>query len=96
MAKFLYVTEFRDLSIRNAPGPVPQEPAEASQKSADFTSAHQEITLGAHTNFLRLITDTDCHVSFGTAPVEDGTGEFLKAGIEYLRGVAPSSKVSVL
>lgn len=97
MAK-LFMTEYGSLTqTSGAPIPVPQEPSAANQV-VDFTSGvTQSAVFNGATKFVRLISDTDGYLAFGTNPTAvTGTSTLIKADQEYWFGVQPEHRLSVI
>lgn len=96
----LFISEYivlADAGGRSAQAP--QEPA-LNQTPVDFSGGvAPSAAFAATTRFISMISDTDCYVVFGTAPVAvTQAGFYLPAKREMVRGVpqGASYKVSVI
>lgn len=67
MAK-LYVTEYANMgeTLRGAP-PIALEP-ELAEQVVTFTTTTQSSAFNASTRFVRIHTDSICHIAFGASP----------------------------
>jgi len=94
MAK-LYISEYAKLATdyNGQPVPVAKEPAAAVQV-VTFTTATASAAFNSRTEMVRLLSDTDCHLAFGSAPVATTSYALYKADTEYWVGVAAGDKVS--
>ena len=93
---YLYISEYRNLGADGETrlAPIAQEPALARQR-VSFTTAASSSAFAAKTRFVRLYSDTACHVTFAASPTALATDHPLAADQEYWFGVVPGQKVSV-
>jgi hypothetical protein len=82
----LYITEYAEMQIGPAgrQGQMPLEPPLAEQ-AITFTTHVESAAFNAKTRFVRLHTDTNCFVVFGTAPtaVTSTNGRMAANQTEY-------------
>lgn len=68
----------------------------ASQVVAFTGSSAQSVALAAATTLIRVTSNQDCFLAFGSNPTATNTAFFLPAGaVDYL-GVTPGTKVAAL
>lgn len=67
---FIYISEYSDegMDSKGRIMPCAKEPAIANQRVAVGLSSTQSAALNANTTLVRINTDTDCCVLFGTNP----------------------------
>jgi hypothetical protein len=85
----LYITEFRLLSKDGASDVVPaaMQPALANQTRSLSTSSAQSTAFNTQTAMVRLQTDVDCFVLFGTDPTATTSSMPLAANTPEYFGV---------
>lgn len=93
----LYITEFFGCGSNERGGlnPIAMTPSAADQAIAIAGASAQSALLNAATSMVRLTTDANCSVKFGTNPIAAVTTMRLAAGsVEYF-GVTPGSMLKV-
>lgn len=95
----LYISEFMNSgnSKSGAQMQLGVQPAVALQK-IDFSGgiSVQSNAFNTKTYFVRLYTDADCHLDFGTSPTATVNHMFLPAGsVEYF-GIREGDKLAVI
>lgn len=98
MAK-LYVSEYPgavalEAGRRAYVAGVGQEPALVVQ-AVTFTTATASSAFGAATTMVRVVSDADCRVAFGSAPTATANSAFLPSKVPEYFAVSPGHKVSV-
>lgn len=94
MAK-LYITAYKQPDYLPAGQlPVAREPG--TDQVVTFSGETKSNVFGDGTTVIRLISDTDCHIQFGTNPTADSNKQFLPANVVEWRGVRVNDKVSVI
>lgn len=93
----LNVTEYAEIAKNSLSAPIAaaKEPSITVQ-NVTFTTATPSSAFNADTRFVRVISDADCHVAFGSDPTATTSSTKLKADIEYYFGVTAGHKVSVV
>ena len=95
----LYIQEYGSISRQGdrKTMPVGQEPAEASQIK-DFTSGETDSdAFGVGTHLVRLESDTDCHLKFGSGTQTATTKHMkMKADQPEYFGVFPGHFLAVI
>lgn len=94
----IYVSEYRDLVIDQT-GRLAQTikaPADVIQTISITASSQQTSAFGNMTRFIRVATDTACHILIGTNPTATATSEYLPAGQVEIYGVNPGMKLAVI
>lgn len=71
-------------------------PRGTAQKVAIGASHAESSAFGATTKVVRLVSDVNCYVAFGAAPVATSSSLLMIAGVPEFFGVQPGEKVSVL
>ena len=93
----LFITEFSTSGIDERTGlrPVAMTPSLVDQTVAIAAASAQSAVLNVATSFVRLTTDVNCSVKFGTAPVATATTMRMAAGsVEYF-GVPPGGTLRI-
>lgn len=94
----LYITEFQASgnSESGAQLQVSMQPAVAMQKLS-FSTSTQSAEFDDRTLFIRLHTDADCHIVFGTNPTATTNHMSMLAGsTEYFGAITPGLKLAVI
>lgn len=94
----LYITEFQASgnAESGAQLQVGMQPAVAMQRLS-FTGSTSSATFDPRTRFIRLHTDADCHVVFGTDPTATTNHMPMLAGsTEYFGAITPGLKLAVI
>lgn len=92
----LWMSEYSGVGPGNIQAPI--EPVLAAQTVTVATETDSSA-LQPNTRLVRFVTDTDCHIKFGTSPTATTSDEKLVAGIPEFRWVqagAGTMKVSVI
>lgn len=91
----LYITEYTKMASHEGYGRPPELAMEpGTDQAVTFTTATQSAAFASPTRFVRVMSDTNCHVLFGSNPIATTTNQRLIADVEYWRAVAPGDKVS--
>lgn len=91
----MHITEF-DTTGKDGKGATNQvgaTPALTHQRKV-FTSSTQSDTFSPQTNLIRIITDADAYVLFGSNPTADATHMLIKASVPEYFGVRPGDKLA--
>ena len=96
----LFITEFQTLGgdARGGLSPIAMTPSLVDQTVAIGAASVQSAALNVATSFVRLTTDVNCSVKFGTNPIATATTMRMAAGsVEYF-AVTPggASKIAVI
>lgn len=96
----LYIAEFTSTGgisyVSGNPMQLPKAPPAAGQV-VTFTTTVQSAAFNAATTFVRLISDTDCHLEFGANPTATVSSVIkLTAGVPEYLGVTPGQKVAAI
>lgn len=94
MAK-LWITEFASLG-RSGPGywvPVASMPPVAEQV-VDFTISTPSLPFSNRTQFIRVVSDADAHLSFGDNPLADVDSLRLPADLSEYFGVYQGTRLA--
>jgi hypothetical protein len=95
MAK-LSITEYTSMAQHEGYGKPPELALEpGTDQEVTFTTATSSNAFAATTQYVRLVSDTNCRVKFGAAPTALATSQRMVADVEYWRAVEPTHKVSV-
>ncbi len=98
MAK-LWITELsrqgRDGELAVNIVPIAQLPALTTQV-VTFTTTTQSAALGAVTSFVRVISDTDCHIVAGANPTATTSDLKMIAGMPEYFGVIAGQKIAAV
>ena len=87
-----YITEYNTIGVQNGNSiPVAQEPAVTDQ-AIMFTTATQSDAFNDNTKYVRIVSDTAFHASFGTNPTATASTQYCPANIEIWRMVSPGHK----
>lgn len=97
----LNVTEFSgdfdDAGLRRlAYFEMPYEPAVSTNVVTFTGTPGSSSTFNTNTQFVRLMSDADCHILFGSDPTATTSKEKFQADVEYFRGVTAGQKLSVI
>jgi hypothetical protein len=86
----LSITEYESVGrdIQGSPLPAGQVPAVAIQNITFTTSATQSAAFNTKTVFIRVVSDVDCRLVFGTDPTADQTSTLLASGQAEYFGIA--------
>lgn len=94
----LNISEYNRLARGNdgsPPMPSGLEPVLARQDVAIGATSTQSVTLHRHTMLVRVVSDLDCRIEFGTDPTAGAMSAILPAGsVEYF-GVEPGSDYKI-
>lgn len=96
----LYITEFVAIPKdgpygTSTPMPVGATPAIAEQKVA-FTTTTQSAAFNAATRYVRVISDTNCHLAFGANPTATTSSMRVVADVPEYFGVVAGQKVAAV
>jgi hypothetical protein len=93
MAK-LYIKEYSGVrQVEGGLAQIGEEPGTA-QTPVTFTSAAASAAFASGTKMIRIISDTNCHLAFGTGPIATANDMLVIANtVEYF-GVKEGQKVS--
>ena len=93
----LYVTEYGKFGFDDNGGSIPlgREPAITTQV-VTFTTSTASNEFAANTKLVRIISDTDCHLLFGSSPTATTNHQFLPANQEAWRMVTGGMKVAAV
>ena len=94
----LSVTEYDNttLDARGDTMPVATNPGVAIQNITFTATAGASAAFNRSTKLIRVISDADCRIVFGTAPTAVTTDMLLKAGSAEYFGVSPYLKISAV
>ena len=92
----LYITEYKGVrQVEGGLSQVGEEPG-VDQTAVTFTTAVASDPFGAGTKVIRVISDGNCHLVFGTGPTETVNNKLVIANsVEYF-GVIEGQKVSAI
>ncbi len=92
----LYITEYKGMrQVSGGLAQVAEEPG-TDQTPVTFTTATQSEVFGADVKVVRVISDANCHLAFGEAPVATVNNKLVIANtVEYF-GVVAGQKVSAI
>ena len=93
----LFITEFQTLGgdVRGGLSPIAMTPSLVDQVVAIGAGSVQSALLNVSTSFVRLTTDVNCSVKFGTNPIASATTMRMAAGsVEYF-GVPPGGTLRI-
>ena len=94
----LFISEYRNMATDafGKPIPIGEEPAVVTQVVAVTTPSTPSAAFNSSTRFIKMHSDTTCHIEFGTAPVAvAATDHRLVAGTTEFFGVIPGSALKV-
>lgn len=96
MAK-LFITEFKAMENANDIGGVPQiAKLPGVDQVVTFTTSTQSTGFAYNTRFVRVLSDTDCHIAYGSNPTATTSNLRVEAGsVEYF-GVSPGDKIAAV
>ncbi|MEN9923921.1 MAG: hypothetical protein RL268_47 [Pseudomonadota bacterium] len=96
MAK-LYITEFSALPIDlNLATPQLAKLPGLVDQVVTYSTSTQSAAFAEKTRFIRVHTDSDCHIQAGSDPVASGGHVKLIAGQTEYFGVTPGDKLAVV
>ena len=92
-----YITEYEDVALdgRGNVVPVGQEPAVATQV-VTFSTSTASTAFNNRTRFVRITSDTECHIIFAVAPTATTSHPQMLADTPEYFGVSPGLKVALV
>lgn len=92
----LYVSEYVSLAqAQTGIAMCGQEPCLVDQ-AVTFTTTTASSAFNAQTKFVRVTSDADCHIEFGTAPEATTSNKKMVAGQAEYFGVSGGHKVAAV
>lgn len=90
MAK-LYITEFSGVGYE--PGKATQAPIipPLAEQTVTFTTSTASSTFNESTRLVRIVSDTECRIKFGSDPTATGSSMFMAAKAEAFFAVPGTS-----
>lgn len=94
----LYISEYSDLAKTSVDFKfqAPQEPALADQTVTISGTSAQSSAFNANTRLVMVVTDTACHIIFGSSPTATTSKKLLPANVPMYFGVTGAHKVAVI
>lgn len=94
----LSISEYQVIGrdMNSSPLPIGREPAVAVQSIKVSAKAAQSDTFGEATHIIRVVSDVDCRIAFGSDPKATDNSMLLPAGAPEYFGVQKGHKLSVV